>query len=353
MLGIDPRAARAAWTVFLLALLIAASYAIRETLAVFVIALLFGYLLMPLVGLVARFTPQRVSFTFALAIVYLLLIGALLGLALTLGARLVDEANSLAAQLPNLLNNRQAIEQLPLPAWLEPIRARIVQTLQDELNSGGKDILPYVKSIGGHLISGAKYIVYIVLVPILAFFFLKDGRGIQQEIVQSLVEENRRPVVESILHDIDLMLGEYIRALVLLSISGFIANLLFLGFSGAPYAVLLAAVSGLGEFLPVVGPVGAGILVLLVAALAGYTHPFWYILFWVLLRMFQDYLISPYLMGKGVQLNPMLVMFGVLAGEQVAGVLGMFFSVPVLATLRVVFVRLRRARAKDPIGASH
>ena len=116
MLGIDPRAARAAWTVFLLALLVATAYAIRETLAVFVIALLFGYLLTPLVGLVARFTPQRVSFTIALAIVYLLLVGAILGLALTLGARLVDEANSLAAQLPNLLNNRQAIEQLPLPA---------------------------------------------------------------------------------------------------------------------------------------------------------------------------------------------------------------------------------------------
>ena len=104
-----------------------------------------------------------------------------------------------------------------------------------------------------------------MLVPILAFFFLKDGRGIQEEIVGSLVDENRKPVVESILQDIDRLLGEYIRALVLLSISSFSANALFLGISGAPYAVLLAALSALGEFLPVVGPVGAGILVLLVS----------------------------------------------------------------------------------------
>ena len=68
--------------------------------------------------------------------------------------------------------------------------------------------------------------------------------------------------------------------------------------------------------------------------------------------MFQDYIVSPYLMSKGVKLNPMLVLFGVLAGEQVAGVVGMFFSVPVLATLRVVFVRLRRARGKDLISAN-
>ncbi|HMD48373.1 MAG TPA: AI-2E family transporter [Bryobacteraceae bacterium] len=349
MLGIDPRAARAAWTVFLLALLIAAAYAIRETLVVFVIALLFGYLLMPLVGLIARFTPRRVSFSIALTIVYLLLVAGILGLAITVGSRLVEEANSLATRLPDLLKNRQWIEQLPLPNWMEPVRARINQALQDELNSGGKDVLPYVKSLGGQLISGAKYVVYIVLIPILAFFFLKDGRGIQQEIVSSLAEENR-VVAQDILRDIDRLLGEYIRALVLLSVASFAANTLFFAITGAPYMVLLAVLSGLGEFLPVVGPAGAGILVLIVTGLAGYSHLLVYIAFWILFRMFQDYALSPYLMGKGVKLNPVLVLFGVLAGEQIGGVLGMFFSVPVIATLRVLFVRLRRTRVQDLVA---
>jgi predicted PurR-regulated permease PerM len=353
MLGIDPRAARAAWTVFLLALLIAASYAIRETLVVFVIALLFGYLLMPLVDLVARFTPRKITFSFALAIVYLLLVGAILGFAITVGSRLVDEANNLATRLPALLNNRQWIEQLPLPDFLEPVRARIVVALQDELNSGGKDVLPYVKSLGGQLLSGAKYVVYLVLVPILAFFFLKDGRGIQREFVNGLIEENRRPVVEDILRDIDRLLGEYIRALVLLAIASFVTNILFLAITGAPYIVLLSVLSGLGEFLPVVGPAGAGLIVLVVTGLAGYSHMLLYVGFWILFRMFQDYVLSPYLMGKGVKLNPILVLFGVLAGEQIAGVLGMFLSVPVIATLRVLFVRLRRARGMDLVAVDH
>ena len=350
MLGIDPRAGRAAWTVFLLALLIATAYAIREILAVFVIALLFGYLLSPMVGLVERFTPRRVSFTFALAIVYLVLIGIILALALTIGSRLVDEANNLANQLPALLKNGHALDQIPIPSWLEPLRARIDATIQDELNSGGTDILPYVKSLGGHIISGAKYVVYVVLIPILAFFFLKDGRGMQEGIVNGLVDESRKPVVQSILKDVDALLGEYIRALVLLSISSFVATSLFLGISGAPYAVLLSVLSALGEFLPVVGPAGAGVLVLFISALAGYAHPLWYIVFWIVFRLFQDYMISPYIMGRGVKLNPMLVLFGVLAGDQIAGIIGMFLSVPVLATLRVMFVRLRRGRAKELIG---
>ncbi len=347
MLGIDPRAARAAWTVFLLALAIATAYLVRETLVVFMIALLFAYLLMPLVGLVERFTPRQVSQGFALAIVYLLLIGALIGLALTLGSRLVDEANSLASRLPDLLRNRSWIDQIPLPSWLEPARARIAGTIQSELNSGGQQFLPYLRSIGGQIISGARYVVYVVLIPILAFFFLKDGSTMRVNAVDSLFEPRRRPIVEEILEDINRLLGDYIRALVLLGCSSFVINSLFLGISGAPYAVLLAVCAGVGEFLPVVGPAGAALLILLVTGLAGYTHPLLYVIFWILFRMFQDYVMSPYLMGRGVKLNPMLVLFGVLAGDQIAGVLGMFFSVPVIATLRVLFVRLQRVRSRQ------
>src|SRR5260370_11440597 len=166
MLGLDPRAARVAWTVFLVALAVAAAYAIRTTLVVFMISLLFAYLLMPLVGLVERFTPRRISPRFALAIVYLAFIGAIVALAATIGSRIADEANSLASRLPDLLKNRQWIDTLPLPAWLEPIRAKLSQMWQTELDNGGKHVPPYVKRVGGHVASASQYIVYIVLNPI-------------------------------------------------------------------------------------------------------------------------------------------------------------------------------------------
>jgi predicted PurR-regulated permease PerM len=345
MLGIDAKAARAAWTVFLLALVLATAYAIRETLAVFVIALLFAYLLIPLVGFVERITPRQISSRIALAIVYLALVGAIVALALTLGSRLADEANNLAMRLPELVRNPDWMQRIPLPGWLEPARASIIQKVQDELSSGGQQILPYIRGLGGQLVSGAKYALYLVLIPILAFFFLKDGATIRDEFVVGLVEERRRPMVESILEDINRLLGEYIRALVLLSAASFTAHNLFLGMSGAPYAVLLSGVAALGEFVPVVGPAAAGLIVVLVTTLSGYNHVLLYVIFWLLYRLVQDYILSPYLMSKGVQVNPMLVLFGVLAGDQIAGVLGMFLSVPLLAILRVLFVRLRRVRA--------
>ena len=67
-------------------------------------------------------------------------------------------------------------------------------------------------------------------------------------------------------------------------------------------------------------------------------------IFLAVYRVFQDYVLSPYLMSSGVEIHPLLVLFGVLAGEQIGGVPGMFFSVPIMAALRVIFVRLRRQR---------
>src|SRR5260370_8703081 len=107
MLGIEPRASRARGTFFLVAIPIPSAYAIRETLVVFMVALLFAYLLMPVVGFVKRFTPAKVSINVALAIVYLVLIGVMVALAVTLGSRIADEANNLASKLPDLLRNRQ------------------------------------------------------------------------------------------------------------------------------------------------------------------------------------------------------------------------------------------------------
>src|SRR5208283_3521129 len=119
----------------------------------------------------------------------------------------------------------------------------------------------------------------------------------------------------------------------ILSLSTFTAYSVFLAISGAPYAVLLAGLAALFELVPVIGPLSAGVLAVFVAGFSGYTHVWAFIIFWMFYRLFQDYAVSPWLMGSGVKLHPLLVLFGVLAGEQIAGVPGMFFSVPVIATL--------------------
>ena len=115
-----------------------------------------------------------------------------------------------------------------------------------------------------------------------------------------------------------------------MSVAALVAYALFLASIGVPYALLLAAVAALLEFIPVFGPLLSALIVIIVAVVAEYQHLLWILLFIVGYRFFQDYLLGPRLMGAGVRVQPIVVLFGLLAGAGVAGVPGIFLSVPAI-----------------------
>ncbi|MBI4875867.1 MAG: AI-2E family transporter [Acidobacteria bacterium] len=345
MLGIDSRAARAAWSIVLVALALALAYWIRRTLLIFTVALLVAYLLSPLVELASRVTQGRVSRNLSLTVVYVLLV-AVLGTALGfVGSRVVDEAASLAARLPDLVRRMDQPLSLPLPEWVTPVKVSLLAALRSFLEQHSKDALPLLRRVGSELLALLGNLLFVILVPILSFFFLKDGPQIGRFLIEMAPPGVRQRLVEDIFAGVHLLLAQFMRALVLLSLGTFVSYSLFFVLTGVPYALLLATVAGLLEFIPVLGPFSAAAAAVLVAGFSGYDHLVWLIVFFVAYRLFQDYVLQPYLMSSGVELHPLLVIFGVLAGEQVAGVAGMFLSIPVIATLRVIFVHLRKAQA--------
>ncbi len=342
MLGLSARAARITWTVLIVLAILALIYKIRETVVLFMTALFFAYVLWPAVSFIERHTPRRVRRTLALTIVYLLFIGALVGIGATFGVSLFTQASTFAEKIPQYIHNRQWLDQ-SIPGWLGPVRGRIIDWLQEQFSSGGSALTPYLKNAGGALRGTLTGALFIVLVPILAFFFIKDGHDMREYLVDSFDNGQRRAMADNIIEDIHVLLGHYIRVLVTLSLISVVVYSIFLSVIGVSYAVLLACQAALLEFIPVIGPLAAGIIMLVVAGFTGFQHLLWIVIFWILYRGVQDYILSPHLMGRGVEIHPLVVLFGVLAGEQLAGVPGMFFSVPVIAILRVIFVRARRA----------
>jgi predicted PurR-regulated permease PerM len=324
-------------------LAIAVTYWIRSTLVVFALALLFAYLLTPVVKVVQRYMPAKVPRSLAPPLVFLALVGIVVGGLITIGASIGEEAASLATRLPQLVQQNQDWRtQIPLPHFLEPYRDKAFNYASQELAERGRDVLPYLQQLGARVVSGAFYLGYLVLIPILSFFFLKDGPGLRTALLNQFATGPRQTMFASILDDIDKLLGQYMRALVLQALSAFMLYAVFLTLTGAPYALLMAGIAGPLEFIPVVGPLSAALVTALVTGLAGYQHLLWFLLFAVLLRGFQDYVLIPFLLGAGIQMDPLLVLFGVLAGEQIGGVGGMFFSVPVIAILRVIVLHVRR-----------
>ena len=197
----------------------------------------------------------------------------------------------------------------------------------------------------------AKNLAYLVIIPILGFFFLKDAGMIRQHILDLVDEGPRRALLDDVLADTHLLLAHYMRAMLLLSLGTFTVYSVFLSIMGVPYAILLGLLGGMLEFIPTIGPVVAVLAILMVVVVSG-GHFLAILISVVCYRVFMDYFASPNVMGRGVELHPLLLLFGVFAGAEAAGVAGAFLSVPVLALMRILYRRIRKARLSTRIAAS-
>jgi predicted PurR-regulated permease PerM len=349
LLGLDRRAARYTWTAVFILFLVALLFLIRETLFIFAEALLFAYLLWPLVKLLDRRLPGR-SKVLALTLVYLALVGFLIVIGIVIGSRVVQQANSLAARLPELLSKFQPPIAPVVAPSAHTLKTTVISTVQQQLANHSRELLALLPNAALGVISRAGSLIFIVLVPILGFFFLKDGRAMRSSVLGFLAEGSHRDTVERIAADLNVLLAQYMRALVLLGVVASLAYGLFFSILGVPYGILLAAVAFPLEFIPMVGPLAGAVLVLLVAGLSGSHHLLGIIVFLVAFRFFQDYVVSPHLLSAGMKLHPLLVLFGILAGGSIAGIAGSFLSVPVIATLRIVYRQLL-PKAPPPVVA--
>lgn len=345
MFGLDPKAARVTWTAFLVALAIYAAYLSAHTIVVFALALFLSHLLKPAVAFIDRWTPARIPHAAAIALAYLLILGLLISAGAMIGSSVGEDAANFAAQMPELIK-KDPIKSLPLPYWLDPYRGRIEAAAREQLKNIDHYAIPFLQGALGKIVSQAGNLLSAVLIPILAFFFLADDGRMREAVVSLPRTAHAKETLAGVLDDIDSLLSNYMRALVGLALSTLVFTWIFLQATSVPYAVLLAVVCAMLEIIPLVGPLIAGITTVVVAGAAGYEHLSWIVVFLILFRLFQDYVVSPYLMGQGVELHPLAVLFGVLAGEQIGGVAGMFFSIPVIATLRIFFAAYRKAQVR-------
>jgi predicted PurR-regulated permease PerM len=332
LLGIDPKAARATWTAALVVLLLVLVYLIREALFVFVIALLIAYLLYPLMDLIDRHLPSKTR-TPALAITFVLVIGLFAGFGVSVGQVVARQATNLGTQAPGFLDRvRQS------PASESPV----VALLEGQVRQHYGDIADVVPKVAFSVLSASRNLVYLVIIPILSFLLLRDGRKILNAFIEML--DTGQKAAKDTLADIHELLLLYMRALLFLCCATFVSFSIVFSAMGLPYALLLASIAFPLEFIPLVGPLTAAVIIIAVSAVSGYAHVWWLVIFLGLYRVFQDYVLSPHLMSKGVELHPLMIILGVLAGGEIGGIAGIFLSIPALALIRLLYHRVRKVK---------
>jgi predicted PurR-regulated permease PerM len=195
------------------------------------------------------------------------------------------------------------------------------------------------------------YIPWLVLIPILAFFLLKDAEGFRRSALLMLPRGRWRWRGDEFFQDINSTLAAYIRAQLTACL--FIGLVCSIGFTllGLPGGLVMGVMAGVFEFVPLAGPLAIALLAALLAMFhAGPFNAFLVLLFLGVLRIVQDYVVYPRLIGQGIHLHPLAVIFAILAGEKLAGVAGIFLAIPVVAIITVSYRHWMEHRGSEGIA---
>jgi predicted PurR-regulated permease PerM len=347
---IDARTSRVLITIFLFALVLGFLYVAHRTLIAFLFAVFFAYLVDPAVSRVEKWTHGRGS---AIAVIYLLLIALLITFFFFVGPQIGRQAQKLSASLPASPGNVNA-------AGLGEITEKIgkehgwsgstIRRVKDLLNQHQDDIVHVAQRVGIRVAEVAQQSWLIVVVPVLAAFFLRDGRNFSEVALAFVRTKPQREFLQGVLDDMNQMLAHFIRAQLTLAALSLVVYVSFMSIMRVPYALVLGTAGGVMEFVPVVGPLVAAMVIMSVAFLMSYTHWLILLIFLAGWRIVQDYVVSPRIMGRSLELHPLAAIFGVLAGAEIAGVLGVYLSIPVMASLRIVWRRWRLYAEKKRFG---
>jgi predicted PurR-regulated permease PerM len=318
----------------------------------FIWGLIVAYILLPVVGAIERrFTLPR---TVAAFVVFVGLLALIFGGGRWVIPRIAENAGDLQKNWPILLGNAQqtvsaTFDQLGLSDLGAALVGPNVADIERQLAAmAQRTALPFAVALGHFLL---EFLVFLIA----TFLLLRDAPRLYEFVRRNLPGRQRREIVH-VLGETNVMLGRYIRGQLLLVLLMSTVTTIGLTILGVPFSVLLGVLTGLLETIPFVGPITAGAIACLVAL--GHPNPFgWSQLVYVgvvatmytILRHAEDYLVIPTVIGRAVRLHPAIVIFSLLTGGAVFGLLGIILAVPVAATLRLVLIYVgAKLRDEDP-----
>ena len=335
---------RAVLRVLLILLAVAALlwvvYRLTAVILLVVLSIFFAYLVAPLVDLVQQSLRIRgrnrvIPRGLAIAIVYVFLFFGI-------GLVIYFLIPQLSAQFPEFKQQaviyfqkiRSSTENLSQWARQRRMPEGAAQYIDALLARGGDLVTVAVERIVGWVI----FLPWLILIPILSFFLLKDADVFRRSFLAMLPRGRLRWRGDEFFQDINSTLAAYIRAqLTACLLMGILCTIGF-ALMKLPSPLVLGLIAGFLEFVPLVGPLVVAILAALVALLhSGLGGALVVLVFLGVLRVIQDYVIYPRIIGSGIHLHPLAVILAILAGAELAGVAGIFLAIPVIAILTVSY----------------
>jgi predicted PurR-regulated permease PerM len=310
--------------------------AVKTTGLLLVAAVLFAYLIYPVV----RRLNERLPLIWSILIVYVFiaLVGAVVVTLLV--PPLSDQTQKLYAQIPAFAARMQ--QELLVPT--NPLVAKIPLTSRHYLANLPAQFGSLIQTYGfdaaqktfSFVLSAVSIIATVVIVPVLAAYLLLEASDVKRQIL-GFFPERRRAKAEAIVDDLDLVVGGFIRGQL---IDGAIVGTMIgvmLAVLHVPYALLIGVAAGILNFIPYAGAVVGFVPAFTIALIVnGPTNAFIVAACFVVIQQVDGNFVAPRVLKDAVGLSPLYIILAILTGTELFGLVGTFLAVPVAAMLRVL-----------------
>lgn len=305
----------------------------------FIISCVIAYLLYPIVK---KIESYRVQTSLAILIIYLFFFGGSGLLIYHSLPAMMNQLQELSEQLPDLIKMYEQFimsfyeSTSFLPETIQEYIDHLFQTIEKRLEQ-------VLKRTTNQVIHFFDVIVIVTVIPVLVFYLLKDYAMIKDYFKKISPKKYHRSL-GGVIKAIDYSLGNYIRGQLIVCLFVGIASWIALEIIGIKYAVLLGFIMGLTNIIPYFGPLIGVTPALLIAATQSSKYIFLVIVAAFIVQMIENNLLSPFIVGKSVNIHPIVIIFVLLLGGQLGGILGMIVAVPLFTMIRETLRTILRLR---------
>lgn len=323
------------------------AYLVRDVLLLLYVSGLLAIGFSPIVRLIERQTllpigTRRFPRWFAILVLYVVILGTLTGIGFAIVPPIVDQAQQLWAELPSMFARAQAF--LIGKGLLEENITLRQAVERAPVSRGGEA----VGTVVGAIIGVAGGLFGLLTILILTFYFLVDADNLRDTLLRLFPPRNR-PQVSAASRDITIKLSAWLGGQLFLGCIIGITSAIGLWLLGIPFFYVLALISGVGELIPVVGPILAAIPAIAVAATVSVKKVLLVVAFFVIQQQFENHVLVPKVMERQVGVSAVTVIVALLIGGKLLGIVGAILAVPTAAILQVLFTELA-SRPEDTIS---
>ena len=299
-------------------------------------------------GVVQRLTSWGMPHLGAVSVAFILLAGSMILSLVYLVPAIWNQSQNLVREMPRMLREGQDLLLLlpeNYPTLVSEAQVReLIDVLRQRLGQAGQTLLSFSLA---QLPVIVAILIYLVLVPILVFFFLKDANSMMAWLSSRL--PRRRPVMRQIWHEMNQQIASYVRGkFIEIVIVGGVTSLVF-SIMDLNYAILLGLLTGISVLVPYIGAAVVTVPVALIAFFQwGWTGEFfWVMAAYAIIQALDGNVLVPLLFSEAVKMHPVVIILAVLVFGGIWGLWGVFFAIP-LATLCKAIINAWPTRGSTP-----